>query len=298
MSGQLVAVPSPDAVRIRNRRKALARRALGEVVSYLILGAGGLIILLPFFWMLSTALKKPGDVYRVPTKWFTSPQWGNFSQVLKLVPFDRYAANTAIVVGSVIVGTLLSCSFSAYGFARLRAPGRNLIFMILIATIMLPSTVTLVPTYIMFNHLGWINSLKPLIAPAFFGTPFYIFLLRQFYLTIPKELEEAAFIDGASYLRIWWSIMVPLSKPALATVGVFTFVATYNDFFGPLIYETDESKWTIAVALASFQGSPRIGPQMHLLMAATALAAIPSILVFVFAQRYFVRGIVLSGINK
>jgi multiple sugar transport system permease protein/sn-glycerol 3-phosphate transport system permease protein len=287
-----------EPARLKARRRRDLRRALRQAISYLILGAGGIVILLPFFWMLSTALKKPGDVYRVPMKWITAPQWGNFAQVLRLVPFDHYALNTVIVVGSVIIGTLLSCSFSAYGFARLRAPGRNLIFMIMIATIMLPSTVTLVPTYIMFNHLGWINSLKPLIAPAFFGSPFFIFLLRQFYLTIPKELEEAAFIDGAGYFRIWWAIMLPLSKPALATVGVFTFVATYNDFFGPLIYETDESKWTIAVALSSFQGSPRIGPQMHLLMAATALAAIPSILVFVFAQRYFIRGIVLSGITK
>jgi ABC-type glycerol-3-phosphate transport system permease component len=162
----------------------------------------------------------------------------------------------------------------------------------------LPTTVTLVPTYIMFNYLGWINSLRPLIVPAFFGAPFFIFLLRQFYLTIPRELEDAARIDGAGPFRIWWSIMLPLSKPALATVGVFTFVAAYNDFFGPLIYLTDESKWTIAVALSYFQGSPRIGPQMHLLMAATTMAAIPSILVFLFAQRYFVRGIVLSGITR
>lgn len=274
------------------------RKLVRYVLSYGVLGLGGLVILMPFLWMLSTALKKPHEVYQFPPVWFTTPQWGNFAEALRLVPFYQYAANTAIVVSLVVVGTLLSCSFTAYGFARLRAPGRDAIFMVLLATIMLPTTVTLVPTYIMFNHLGWINSLRPLIVPAFFGTPFFIFLLRQFYLTIPRELEDAARIDGAGYLRIWWSIMLPLSKPALATVGVFTFVAAYNDFFGPLIYLTDESKWTIAVALSYFQGSPRIGPQMHLLMSATALAAIPSILVFVLAQRYFVRGIVLSGITR
>jgi multiple sugar transport system permease protein len=273
---------------------SVARR----VVSYAILGSGGLVILMPFFWMLSTALKKPADVYKFPPVWFSSPRFDNFSEALSLVAFYQYTVNTVIVVSLVVFGTLLSCSFSAYGFARLRAPGRDAIFLVLIATIMLPTTVTLVPTYIMFNYLGWINSLRPLIVPAFFGAPFFIFLLRQFYLTIPRELEDAARIDGAGPFRIWWSIMLPLSKPALATVGVFTFVAAYNDFFGPLIYLTDESKWTIAVALSYFQGSPRIGPQMHLLMAATTMAAIPSILVFLFAQRYFVRGIVLSGITR
>ncbi len=152
----------------------------------------------------------------------------------------------------------VSCSFSAYGFARLRAPGRDFIFMLLLATLMLPSAVTLVPTYLMFSKLGWINSFLPLIVPSFFGNAFFIFLLRQFYLTIPRELEEAAVIDGANNYRIWWSIILPLSQPVLATVAVFTFISTYNDFFGPLIYLTDNSKQTIAVALSFFQGSPRI----------------------------------------
>ena len=290
--------PAQDGrVRQRSHRR-WARRIARLSVSYLVLGIGGLVILIPFFWMLSTALKTPADVFKTPPRWFTEPQFGNFAEALRLVPFYQYTVNTIIVVSLVVFGTLLSCSFTAYGFARLRAPGRDAIFLVLIATIMLPTTVTLVPTYIMFNYLGWINSLSPLIVPAFFGVPFFIFLLRQFYLTIPQELEDAARIDGASHFRIWWSIMLPLSKPALATVAVFTFVATYNDFFGPLIYLTDESKWTIAVALSYFQGSPRIGPQMHLLMAATAMAAVPSILVFLFAQRYFVRGIVLSGITR
>jgi multiple sugar transport system permease protein len=273
---------------------SVARR----VASYAVLSLGGLVILMPFFWMLSTALKKPADVYKFPPVWFSSPRFENFSEALSLVSFYQYTVNTVIVVSLVVFGTLLSCSFSAYGFARLRAPGRDVIFLVLIATIMLPTTVTLVPNYIVFNYLGWMNSFKPLVVPAFFGVPFFIFLLRQFYLTIPRELEDAARIDGAGPFRIWWSIMLPLSKPALATVAVFTFVAAYNDFFGPLIYLTDESKWTIAVALSYFQGSPRIGPQMHLLMAATTMAAIPSILVFLFAQRYFVRGIVLSGITR
>jgi multiple sugar transport system permease protein/sn-glycerol 3-phosphate transport system permease protein len=162
---------------------------------------------------------------------------------------------------------------------------------------MLPATVTLVPTYIAFNKIGWIDSFRPLIIPAFFGNPFYIFLLRQFYMSLPKELEESARLDGATNFRIWWNIMVPLSKPALATVAVFTFVATYNDFFGPLIYLSSESKRTIAVALSYFNGSPRSGPQMHLLMAMTLLAIIPSVLVFMLTQRLFVRGIATSGLK-
>jgi len=196
-----------------------------------------------------------------------------------------------------MVGTLLSCSFTAYGFARLRAPGKDMIFMLVLATLMLPGAVTLVPTYLLFNTIGWVNSFLPLVVPAYFGSAFFIFLLRQFYMTIPADLEEAAKIDGASVYRIWWSIMLPLSQPVLATVAVFTFVSTYNDFFTPLIYLSDEDKYTIAVALSFFQGSPRIGPQMHLLMAAVTMSILPPLLLFLAAQRYFVRGIVMSGIK-
>jgi multiple sugar transport system permease protein len=197
----------------------------------------------------------------------------------------------------VTIGTLFSCSLSAYGFARLAAPGKNFIFMLLLSTLMLPGAVTLAPTYLLFNALGWVGSFLPLIVPAYFGSAFFIFLLRQFYLTIPRELEEAATIDGANVYQIWWRIMMPLSYPVLATVVVFTFVGTYNDFFTPLIYLSDESKRTIAVALSYFQGSPRIGPQMHLLMAAVTISIVPPLILFIIAQRYFVRGIVMTGIK-
>lgn len=256
------------------------------------------VLLLSFFWLLSTSLKRPEDVYLQPPVWLPpTPQWSNYAEALRLVPLHQYAINTFTIVSFVLVGTIFSCSFSAYGFARLRAPGRDTIFMLLLATLMLPGAITLVPTYLLFNSFGWINTLLPLIVPAFFGNAFFIFLLRQFYMTIPRELEEAATIDGANPYRIWWHIMLPLSKPALATVAVFTFVTTYNDFFTPLIYLTDDSKQTIAVALSYFQGSPRVGPQMHLLMAAVALSIIPPLLLFLLAQRYFVRGIVTTGIK-
>jgi multiple sugar transport system permease protein len=279
----------------RSRR---GQAAIANGISFLIACAGGGIIMIPFFWMLSTALKHPSEIYLQPPVWVpTPPQFHNFVDALTLVPFAIYARNSFIVVSLVMIGTLLSCSFSAYGFSRLRAPGRDVIFMILLATLMLPSAVTLVPTYLLFNKLGWINSFLPLTVPSFFGNAFFIFLLRQFYLTIPRELEEAARIDGASSYRIWWHVMLPLSQPVLATVAVFTFVWTYNDFFGPLIYLTDDSKRTIAVALSYFQGSPRMGPQRHLLMAAVTASILPPLLLFFAAQRYFVRGIVMTGIK-
>lgn len=279
----------------RNRRPRLS---VGAWIRLIILSIGCFTVLLPVVWMVLTSLKPADQVFVEPPTLLFKPRWRNYAEVLTLVPFQRYILNTATIVGFVVFGTLLSCSFSAYGFARLRAPGRKVIFMVLMATLMLPTTVTLVPTYIVFNRIGWVNTFKPLILPAFFGTAFFIFLFRQFFLGIPKELEEAARIDGAGYLRIWWMIFLPLSWPVIATVTVFTFVAAYNDFFGPVIYLNDASKYTIAVALSYFSGSPRIGPQMHLLMAATTIAAAPSIVVFLLAQRYFVRGIAVSGINK
>lgn len=280
------------------RRDGRPRLTIGSWIRLIILSVGCFTVLMPVVWMVLTSLKPADEVFVQPPTWIFSPQWHNYIDVLKLVPFQRYILNTATIVGFVVFGTLLSCSFAAYGFARRRAPGRRVIFLVLMATLMLPTTVTLVPTYIVFNNIGWVNTFKPLILPAFFGSAFFIFLFRQFFLAIPKELEDAARIDGAGYLRIWWTIFLPLSWPVIATVTVFTFVGAYNDFFGPVIYLNDESKYTIAVALSYFSGSPRIGPQMHLLMAATTIAATPSIVVFLLAQRYFIRGIAVSGINK
>lgn len=284
--------------RVKSREGGVGLSRTEVTVRITLLTLGCFVVLMPVAWTILTSLKTAEQTLAIPPVWFFTPQWGNYAEVLRIVPFQNYALNTAIIVTGVVVGTLLSCSFSAYGFARLRAPGRNAIFGVLMATMMLPATVTLVPTYIAFNKIGWINTFLPLIVPAFFGSAFFIFMFRQFYLSLPRELEEAARIDGAGYFRIWWSIFLPLSLPVIATVTVFTFVGTYNDFFGPLIYLTDESKWTISVALSTFGGSPRIGPQLHMLTAATMIAAAPSIVVFLLAQRYYVNGISVSGINK
>jgi multiple sugar transport system permease protein len=279
----------------RSRR---AVRLRTQIVTYAVLGLGTIIIMIPFFWMLSTSLKTSQDIYVFPPQWIPDPiRVANYGDVMTILPFWTYARNSFIIVASVVFGTVLSSSFAAYGFAHLRAPGRDAIFLVVLATLMLPTTVTLVPLYIGFNRIGWVNTYWPLIAPAFFGTPFYIFLLRQFYLTIPRDLEDAAKLDGASPYRIWRDVFLPLSKPALATVAVFTFFTTYNDFFGPLIYLTDDSKRTLAVALSYFTGSPDAGPQMNYLMAMTLLVTIPSLVVFLVAQRHFVRSIVTSGIK-
>jgi multiple sugar transport system permease protein/sn-glycerol 3-phosphate transport system permease protein len=278
------------------RRRRLGSRATWLSIAVLTLGA--MVIMVPFYWMISTSLKAQGNLYLYPPQWIPNPIiWSNFREVWDAVPFATFTKNTAVIVTLVMIGTLLSCSFSAYGFARLRAPGRDFIFLGVLATMMLPGAVTLVPTYIAFNKLGWTNSILPLVVPSFFGAPFYIFLLRQFYLSIPKEIEESGRLDGASAFRIWWDLMLPLTKPALATVAVFTFFATYNDFFGPLIYLNDQSKQTIAVGLSYFTGSRTVGPQMHLLMAMTLMATLPTLVVFLLAQRYFVQSIVTTGLK-
>jgi ABC-type glycerol-3-phosphate transport system permease component len=273
-------------------------RLVGKIVTYLILIFGLLVIMTPFFWMISTSLKKQWDVYQFPPVWIPDPpQWQNYVQALSVYPFHLYVLNTLRIVVLTGLGTVLSCSLAAYGFSRLRAPGRDVIFIILLSTMMLPYTVTMIPVFMAFNALKWVDTFKPLIVPSFFGNVFYIFLLRQFFLTIPRELEYAARIDGCNSWMIFWRIILPLSTPALATVAIFQFMDSWNDFLGPLIYLSDETHRTVALALAYFQGSARIGPQMHLMMAVGFVALIPPLLLFFFAQRLFIQGIVFSGVK-
>ena len=260
--------------------------------------AGAIVITLPLAWMVSTSLKKSTEVFVLPPQWIPpAPQWVNYKTVFDAAPFGRYFLNSTIVTGFSVVGTLLSCSLAAYGFARLRFPGRDVLFVLLLSTLMLPATVTIVPRFIVFEQLDWLNSFLPLIVPAFFGNAFNIFLLREFFRTIPNDLEDAARLDGASTLRIFATIVLPLSKPALVTVALFSFINSWNDFFNPLLYLSSEEKYTIAIGVINFTGSNRVGPQMHLLMAASFLATIPVLLVFFLAQRLFVKGIVFSGLK-
>jgi multiple sugar transport system permease protein len=223
----------------------------------------------------------------------------NFAEVTHLVPFGRYLVNTVVVTSSVLAGTLLSSSLVAYGFSRLRFRGRDTLFAVCLSTMMLPAQVTMVPLYILFARMGWIDTFLPLIVPAFFGTPFYIFLLRQFFLTIPREYDEAALLDGAGRFRIYWSIVLPLARPAMLTVAAFTFIGTWNDFFGPLIYINSPANATLTLGLNMLK-SQIVGTgmtQWHLLMAAAVLVMLPNIIVFFFAQKYLVRGISMGGLR-
>lgn len=273
------------------------QRTLVRVLVYLLLITMSVLIIFPFIWMLLTALKPNWMVYLVPVRWFPHPpRWSNFVRVFHDMPFLLYAKNTAAIVFWNLFGNLFSSTLVAYGFARLRAPGKNLLFLVMLATMMLPPAVTLIPIFYLFKELGWINSFYPLTVPAFLGNAFFIFLLRQFFMTLPLELEEAAKIDGANYLVILLRIFVPMAQPALATVAVFTFVGTWNDFFGPLIYLNSDNTYTMALGLTTFVQKQYV--QWNDLMAASIYMMLPCLVLFFFAQRYFVEGITLTGVKE
>jgi len=279
----------------RSTRKLIAKSA---ALSIILVGAA--FQLIPFVWMVSSSLKDLGSVYIFPPRWIPRPFiWENYAEVWRLSPFLRYLINTVIVTGGNIAGLVISCSIVAYGFARLRAPGRDFLFVILLSTMMLPFQVTMIPLYLIFNALGWVNSFKPLIVPAFFGAPFFIFLLRQFFMGIPLEMDDAARIDGCSIYGIYWRIILPLAKPALATVAIFTFMWNWNDFIGPLIYLQSPDKFTLSLGLNSFRttGSGYGTTEWNLLMAASIIVLTPCVILFFFAQKYFIQGVVVSGLK-
>jgi len=261
---------------------------------YILLILVGVLFIAPVFWMVSSALKPDYEIFAFPIKWLpTEPQWQNFKEALTQQPFGRFAINTLIIAISTIIGHLLSCSIVAYGFARFKAPGSGFFFVLMLSTLMLPFPVIMVPLYIIFSRLGWVNSFAPLILPAFFGNAFYIFLLRQTFRQIPTDLEDAALMDGATTLQTLWHIILPLAKPALATVAIFTFQAAWNDFLGPLIFLHDQQKYTIMLGLSFFRGAYTVN-WAHL-MAASIVVSLPVILVYVLAQRQFIQGIAFTG---
>ncbi len=281
--------PARQRYRLRNVASIMLRYALLLVL--------GCIFVIPFVWMVSTAFKEPGQAFQFPPEWIPRPIiFDSFRAIWNgPIPFGRFYWNTIIVVVMVEIGTVLSCTLVAYGFARLHWWGRDFWFIVLLGTIMLPYHVTMIPVYVIFRNLGWVDTLKPLIVPAFFGNAFYIFLLRQFFLGIPQDLEDAARVDGAGSLRILWQLLLPLSMPILVTVVIFTFVGTWNDFTGPLIYLESIDKMTVSVGLAMYQGTYSTNwPQ---LTAAATLAMLPVLLVFLAGQRYFVQGIAVTGMK-
>jgi multiple sugar transport system permease protein len=223
---------------------------------FIVLVIGSLIFLLPLFWALSSSLKSDYQVLEFPPRWIPDPiKWSNYPEALTYVPFMRYALNTLIIAVGAITGNILSCTLVAYGFARLRAPGKNALFILMLSTMMLVEPVRIIPMYIEFKALGWIDTFLPLIVPAFFGSPFYIFLLRQFFMNIPKELEDAALIDGANRLKILWNVILPISKPALAAVAIFNFQGVWNDFLYPLVFLHKNTNYTVALGLNFFRSS-------------------------------------------
>lgn len=280
------------------RRKSM-QETFSLWVSTTIVTIGAVITSIPLLWMISTSLKEDGDVFLLPLQWWPRPiLWSNYPAALTYQPFFTYFWNSVQVTMLSVVGAVLTASLVAYAFARLRAPGKDFLFGILLSTLMLPGEVTLVPIYLIFRQLGWLDTYGPLIVPSWFGgSAFYIFLLRQFFMTLPTELDDAAKIDGASLFSIYWRILMPLSKPALASVAVFAFFSNWSNFQAPLIYLTTIEKFTIPVGLRLYLST--IGNNMHwnYLMAATIVSIIPPIVIFFTSQRFFVEGAVLTGVK-
>ena len=282
----ILVVDSPE------RRRSIWR----ELPWHVVLSAIGLILLAPLVWLVSTSLKEPSAIFILPPQWIPSPfRWQNYPEALTAQPFLRFFMNTLTITVLATLGTVITASMAAFAFARLRFPARGLLFGLVISTLMLPSIVTLIPTFILFRYLRWIDTFLPLIVPFWFGGgAFNIFLMRQFFLTIPLELDEAARIDGANSYRIYAQIAIPLAKPAVATVVIFSIIAHWNEFVLPLIYLHSTEKWTMAIGLQGF--SDLYSTQWHWLMAASTVMVLPLIILFFSAQRYYLEGIQMSGI--
>ena len=274
-----------------------ALHIIKRAFAYIFVSVCGLMFLLPFLWMLSSSLQTEAEIATTDINWIPETfHWENYINVFNAMPIWTYFQNSIFVTVLFIIGTLLSASLVAYAFSVLRWPGRDKVFILVLATMMLPAQVTMIPVFVLYKNLGWLNTFKPLIVPAFFGGgAFNIFLLRQFFLAIPRELFDSARIDGCTEFQIYWRIVLPLAKPALATVGIMTFLFTWNDFLGPLIYLSDKMKSTMALGIVMFVGQHKT--EWAILMVASVLMMLPVILLFFFFQRYFIKGFMMSGIK-
>jgi ABC-type glycerol-3-phosphate transport system permease component len=292
--------PAASSLAVRPVRPRF-RVALGPVLWYVVLLLVAIGCLLPFFWMISVSLRSDGREITVPVEWLpTEWVWQNYLKVNTLINLPLLLRNTLIMAGSNTLGSALVGSLVAFAFARLRFPGRDLLFSLVLSTMMLPSAVTLLPNFVINRELGWINNLYPfVIGPFLGGGAFNIFLFRQFYGSIPKELDEAAMIDGAGALRIWWAVMIPLSGPVLTVVAIFAFFASWNDFITPLIYLTNQDLFPLALGLYSLGGSSAASftiPHYNTMMSGATILVLPVIVLFFFTQRYFMRGIQIAGV--
>lgn len=290
-SERALAIP---VVRVARRRRL--RWAWGGVLAHAVLVTGAVVMVIPFLWMLHTSTMPTNEAYKYPPVLLPSRRaWENYGIALSLLPFGRFYANSLIVSGTITLAQLLTCSLGAFAFARLRFPGRDSLFMLYLATMMVPAEVTLIPNFVTVRQLGWIDTYQALIVPMVFSA-YGTFLLRQYFKTIPRELDDAARIDGAGHVRVYWRIFLPLSGPALATLGVFVFLFFWNTLLWPLIVTNSVQMRTVPYGLAMFLGKDQI-VAWNLLMAASTMAIVPTLAAFLAAQRYFVQGITLTGIK-
>ncbi|MGI8484832.1 MAG: carbohydrate ABC transporter permease [Thermomicrobiales bacterium] len=279
---------------ILDRRTLL--RVLRQVLIYGLLVAGGLIFVFPFYWLITTSVKPAEMIMADPPQWIPHPlALSNYSDLLAAAPVLDWIRNTIVVTALGTTFYTVSSVITAYGFARHPFPGSRILFFLVLATMMVPGHVTIIPRFILFRELGWLDTLLPLIVPTLFGSAFYIFLLRQFFLTIPRELDEAAELDGANTFQILWDVLLPLARPAVVTIALFAFIDQWSDFFEPFIYLSSPENLTVQVGLRWF--STQYGTQFHLLMAGSVLAMAPIIIVFFFAQKQFIQGITLTGLK-
>ncbi|MGQ9554731.1 MAG: carbohydrate ABC transporter permease [Anaerolineae bacterium] len=286
-------------MRLASRTATMSgQRLLAKAVVSLLLLAGAVTMIIPFVWMLSSSLSTLANMQHIPPRWFAHPlKPENYVEVFRHIPFFRMFLNSLEITTLSTIGALLSCSMAGFSVARLRFQGRDLVFMVLLGTMMIPYVVVLVPQFIIFKTLHWVDTHLPLIVPAFLAGPFGTFLFRQFFRTLPPELDDAARIDGCGPFRIYANIALPLAKPVLAAMAVISFQGSWNDFLAPLIYLYSPEKQTVAVGLAYLRQLPPLGTDWNIVMAASLMSIIPTVIVFVAAQDYFVQGVVMSGIK-
>jgi multiple sugar transport system permease protein len=297
----------PEVAAVVRKFKGASNRGFARkpylLLTYAILVMGSIMMIMPLVWLVRSSLMDNSQIFIFPPQWIPNPiQWSNYPEALTSVPFGKYFLNTALIEVCVLAGVLLTSVITAHSLARLRWPGRNVVFAIILGSMMLPSAVTIIPLFVFWRELGALDSLIPLIVPAWFGSgayigqgAFQIFLLRQFFMTIPKELDEAAYMDGGTPFAVLWRVIIPLSTPALLVVGIFTFIDVWNNFLEPVLYLNSEEHFTLALGLATFKGL--YNAQWGYLMAASMAMIAPIIVLFFVGQRYFIEGITLTGIK-
>jgi multiple sugar transport system permease protein len=291
-----VAQPAPARSAVPWYRTRSIRGWANAGLSHLAIWLVGLFFFIPWLFILSASLKTFDKVLAIPVQWIPNPvRFANYLDAVTKIDFGLFMRNTLFISILNVVGTIVSSSLVAYSFSRIRWPGRDVVFYLILSTMMLPAAVTMIPLFIIFTRLKWVNTFLPLVIPPFFGSPFYIFLLRQFFSGIPSELSDAARIDGCTEWDTFWKIILPLSKPALAAMAILTFQGSYNDLLGPLLYLTDQKLWTLSLGLQKFVGIH--GSEWHLLMAASVLMTLPMVVLFLWQQQAFVQGIVTSGLK-